>query len=116
MWGWGGDLGAGEELCCGELSPAAGLGVWVLRWGSHWSFFFFFFMLNTQIVRHCNHIEVQSSVALSMFTLCSPYQHLQVSTKPTCAKDALAPTPSPTSLTCPSLKLLGFRHKDAPLG
>lgn len=37
MWGWGGDLGAGEELCCGELSPAAGLGVWVLRWGSHWS-------------------------------------------------------------------------------
>lgn len=78
--------------------------------------FFFFLMLNTQIVRHCNHIEVQSSVALSMFTLCSPYQHLQVSTKPTCAKDALAPTPSPTSLTCPSLKLLGFRHKDAPRG
>lgn len=33
-------------------------------------------------------------MALSMFTLYSPYQHLQVSTKPTCTKDALAPTPS----------------------
>ena len=37
VWGWGGDLGAGEELWCRELSPAAGLGVWVLRWGSRWS-------------------------------------------------------------------------------
>ena len=78
----------GTEPC----SWAGSVGFEVGHWGLG---FFFFWMLNTRIIRHCNHIEVQSSVALSMFTLCSPHQHrLQVSTKPTCAKDALAPTPS----------------------
>lgn len=71
----------GTEPCSWTGSVGFEVGHWV-----------FFFMLNTRIISHCNHIEVQSSVALSMFTLCSIVSRSPQSL--TCATDTLAPTPS----------------------
>lgn len=104
----------GTEPC----SWAGSVGFEVGHWGGF--FVFCFLMLNTRIIRHCNDIEVQTSVALSMFTLCSPHQHVSRSpqSRPAPRTPSLPPLPtlSPTSLTCLSLKLLGFRHKGAPRG